>query len=196
MEAYSYLMHGGVFANGQTGNVVLFVLSLADKDAASALGYLVPICAFVGGVFLSSVVRENLFGGDQPRLQRWVLVGEAALFVCLAVVSELWCDLAVNSVISFAAAVLLQNFRTLEGDTAYASVFCSGNLRALGASLYAGLVRGHVGERRRAARYAGLIAAFGAGVLLGKLACDCAGEAGCAATSAVLLLATRFVECP
>ena len=32
MDAYSYLMHGEVFANGQTGNVVLLVLRLSEAD--------------------------------------------------------------------------------------------------------------------------------------------------------------------
>lgn len=49
MDAFSYLLHGGVFANGQTGNYVLLVLSLAAGDIRGAVRYLVPIGAFLAG---------------------------------------------------------------------------------------------------------------------------------------------------
>ena len=40
MDAYSYLMRGGVFANAETGNIVLMGISLAQGEWQRALYYL------------------------------------------------------------------------------------------------------------------------------------------------------------
>lgn len=45
-DAYTYLTRGGVFANAQTGNIVLMSLAAARGDAKAAAYYLLPICAF------------------------------------------------------------------------------------------------------------------------------------------------------
>ena len=37
-DAYTYLCRGGVFANAQTGNIVLFGLELAQREWIRALG--------------------------------------------------------------------------------------------------------------------------------------------------------------
>lgn len=193
MDAYSYLMHGRVFANGQTGNIVLLVLRLAESDWGGALRYVIPVAAFVLGIFLSCCVQGELFRGAHARMQRAVIAFEAALFCVIALAAPHVPDLLVNSVISFAAAVAFQNFRTFGTKSTYASVFCTGNLRSLGLSLYEGLVRGDTHEWHRAQRYAAIIGAFGVGVLLGKVACELAGDAACVAASALFLLATVFV---
>ena len=46
LDAYSYLMRGHVFANAQTGNIVLFGVYLEKREFTQALYYLVPILAF------------------------------------------------------------------------------------------------------------------------------------------------------
>ena len=43
LESYTYLLHGGVFANAQTGNMVLLKLSLAHQEWGQVFYYLVPI---------------------------------------------------------------------------------------------------------------------------------------------------------
>lgn len=43
LDAYTYLCRGKVFANGQTGNLVLLGMRLAEQDYRNALYYLLPI---------------------------------------------------------------------------------------------------------------------------------------------------------
>lgn len=194
MDAYSYLMHGEVFANGQTGNIVLLVLRLAEADWGGAVRYVIPVAAFVLGVFLSRCVQEALFPGCHARMQRCALAFEATLFAAIALAASHAGDLLVNSVISFAAAVAFQNFRTFGTRSTYASVFCTGNLRSLGLSLYEGLVRHDAHECHRAQRYMAIIGSFGAGVLLGKVSCQLMGNQSCVLVSAIFLLANAFVS--
>ena len=52
LDAYTYVARGRVFANAQTGNLVLLGLRAFETDP-QALRYLVPVCAFVLGIVLS-----------------------------------------------------------------------------------------------------------------------------------------------
>ena len=46
MDAYSYIYRGEVFANAQTGNVLLFSIHLSNGEWVEALHYAFPIMAF------------------------------------------------------------------------------------------------------------------------------------------------------
>ena len=51
-DAYTYLFRGKVFANAQTGNIVLLSANLMDGNWGRAVHYLVPLCAFALVLFL------------------------------------------------------------------------------------------------------------------------------------------------
>ena len=48
-DAYTYMGRGKVFANAQTGNIVLMATNFCEGDFAKALRYLLPLLAFVVG---------------------------------------------------------------------------------------------------------------------------------------------------
>ena len=48
-DAYTYLFRGKVFANAQTGNIVLLSSNIMDGQWDRVLHYLVPLCAFGAG---------------------------------------------------------------------------------------------------------------------------------------------------
>lgn len=47
LDAYTYLTRGRVFANAQTGNLVLLAMNLAGGQFQKAQYYLIPILAFI-----------------------------------------------------------------------------------------------------------------------------------------------------
>ena len=53
MDAYSYLERGNVFANAQTGNLLLFGVNLAEGNYFAMLSYLLPVLAFTLGILLA-----------------------------------------------------------------------------------------------------------------------------------------------
>ena len=73
LDSYSYLMRGHVFANAQTGNIVLFGVNLQKRDFTQAFYYFVPILAFAVGVIPEMLrpgetgfIRKNIrFIGDR-----------------------------------------------------------------------------------------------------------------------------------
>ena len=58
-DAYTYLFRGKVFANAQTGNIVLLSANIMDGQWDKVLHYLVPLCAFALGVLVAEKMREH-----------------------------------------------------------------------------------------------------------------------------------------
>ena len=58
-DAYTYLFRGKVFANAQTGNIVLLSSNLMDGNWERVLHYLVPLCAFALGVLTAEKMQEH-----------------------------------------------------------------------------------------------------------------------------------------
>lgn len=193
MDAYSYLTRGGVFATGQTGNVVLLAIRLAELDWLGVARYLAPIAAFVTGILVSKHVLSNVHAGDHFRMQRWVIASEAVAFALIALLPESVPDLAVNLAISLCAAISFENFRTFGTKSAYASVFCTGNLRSFAETFYDGFVGHDRHEMHRSLRYLALIASFTAGVVLGYFLIGAVGHYAAFAISGLFLLANIFV---
>ena len=69
MDAYTYLCRGQVFANAETGNLVLLGIQLAQCNWGRALYYLWPIMSFALGVLLTEWLRSHFT--PLPGLPHW-----------------------------------------------------------------------------------------------------------------------------
>ena len=59
-DAYTYCCRGEVFANAQTGNIVLLGANLFSGRFGAALHYLLPILAFALGIFVAVQDRKSV----------------------------------------------------------------------------------------------------------------------------------------
>ncbi|MFR1827335.1 MAG: YoaK family protein [Lawsonibacter sp.] len=84
LDAYTYLIRGGVFANAQTGNIVLLGVRLMEGDWGGAGHYLVPILAFAAGVLAAELIRGRFRG----QALHWRQITVAAELLLLAVTSS------------------------------------------------------------------------------------------------------------
>ena len=50
-DAYTYCVRGNVFANAQTGNIVLLSTAAFNGNWGGVLKYLIPVSAFILGIF-------------------------------------------------------------------------------------------------------------------------------------------------
>jgi len=187
LDAYTYIGHGMVFANAQSGNVLLAALALANAQWSLAIRHIPPIIAlFVGTFFVRAV---QLVG---PRLKL------RAASVCLAVESLVLLinaalpvnmnDYLTTVSISFAAALQWSAFANIEGWT-YTSIAVSGNLRQLADALFP-LTIGAVpvaSTSRRTRAFAAICTGFAVGAVIGALATRSMGNAA-ALLPAVCLL--------
>src|ERR1700678_981927 len=127
MDAYAYLAHGHVFANAQTGNVVLFSVFASGGQWAQAARHLPPIAAFALGVAAAKLLGVRL----QKRAFRATLicqVFELVTLAVLAVVGGRFPDACVVPMISFVAAIQFTSFRSI-GPWSFNSAMITANLR-------------------------------------------------------------------
>ena len=59
MDAYSYMCRGKVFANAQTGNILLLGINISERNWQMALRYLVPVLAFAIGIKNAAVIAAG-----------------------------------------------------------------------------------------------------------------------------------------
>ena len=186
LDAYTYLIRGGVFANAQTGNIVLLGVRLMEGDWGGAGHYLVPILAFAAGVLAAELIRGR-FRGAQALHWRQITVAAELLLLAAVAFLPAALDTAANVLIGVLCGLQMEAFRRLK-TYSYTSTMCTGNLRSGTERLY---LWGKTGERdhgHRAAQYYGIIVFFIVGAALGAW---CSGRWGQRAVlgACVLLLA-------
>lgn len=73
-DAYSYNCRGKVFANAQTGNIVLLGQNLAEGNWGVALHYLIPLLAFISGVYVAVRIQNLCKESEKIHWRQIVLV--------------------------------------------------------------------------------------------------------------------------
>ena len=56
-DAYTYIFRGKVFANAQTGNIVLLSQSITERDYAKSIHYMIPLLSFAFGIIIAELIR-------------------------------------------------------------------------------------------------------------------------------------------
>lgn len=160
-DAYTYIGRGGVFANAQTGNIVLMGQSLFSGDWARMLHYLIPVTAFALGVAAAELIRARFRAARRLHWRQLVLLAEILLLFAVGFLPAAL-DTAANALVSFACAMQVQAFRKVHGYP-FASTMCIGNLRSGMEALVAYLRVRDRAALRRAGHYFAVIALFALG---------------------------------
>ena len=127
-DAYTYLFRGKVFANAQTGNIVLLSTNIMDGRWDKVLHYLVPLCAFALGVLAAEKMREHFQAMQRLHWRQLVVLGEVLLLFAVGFLPQSQ-NLLANAIVSFSCAMQVQAFRKVNGY-AFASTMCIGDLRS------------------------------------------------------------------
>ena len=127
-DAYTYMYRGKVFANAQTGNIVLLAQNLVDRNWQAALRYFSPLLFFALGVAMAECIRMRYQKAQKIHWRQLVLVTEIVLLFAVGFFPNEM-DLLANAMVSFACAMQVQAFRKVNGY-AYASTMCIGNMRS------------------------------------------------------------------
>ena len=168
-DAYTYLFRGKVFANAQTGNIVLLSSNIMDGQWDRVLHYLVPLCAFALGVLVAEKMRESFCNMQRLHWRQLVVLAEVILLFSVGLMPES-ANMAANALTSFACAMQVQTFRKVNGYT-IASTMCIGNIRSEIESLSAYLKTHNHKLLDQTYRYLGIILIFALGAGTGfKLA--------------------------
>lgn len=176
LDAFTFVGHGGVFANSMTANFVFLGMFAAKGDLARAVDYIPPIFAFVIGVFIAHKLRYPWVIKKFP--QKLKKLTDPPL-TCLSIeiiflVTVLFFPPSIPDIflvlgISVVAAMQNSSFNRVESWT-YNSIMTTGNLSRCAEAFFVSTFQNGNKETRRQARLFGLICfCFLAGAGIGTI---------------------------
>ena len=176
-DAYTYCCRDKVFANAQTGNIVLMSQSLFDGDLSRFAHYFIPVLSFALGVAAAECIRLRWRQARRIHWRQLVVLTEIVLLF---------------AVVSFACAMQVQAFRKVHGYP-FASTMCIGNLRS---GMDALVAFGHSHDKNalwKSLQYFAIIFIFALGAGIGTQCVGIFGERTIWLSCALLLVSLCFM---
>ena len=163
-DAYTYNVRGNVFANAQTGNVVLMSQNFMIGNWNSGIHYMLPLISFAAGVLITEQIEYRFKYSKKVHWRQLVLFVEILLLGIVGFMPT-GINVVANMLVSFACAMQVQAFRKVHGY-GYASTMCIGNLRSGTESLSHYIRNKDKASLNKALHFFGIILVFaiGAGV--------------------------------
>ena len=167
-DAYTYCCRDKVFANAQTGNIVLMSTHLFAGDWAGVFRYFVPLISFV-----AECVHRRYKCMEKVHWRQLIILAEIVLLFFVGFLPQEVNTFA-NALVSFVCAMQVQTFRKVNGY-AFASTMCIGNMRSGMDSLCSWVLNRNPAALKKSLYYWGIILLFALGAGLGSLALDLCG---------------------
>ena len=176
LDVYTYVCRGGVFANAQTGNMVLLAISVAESDFGKVFKYLLSILAFMLGILVTELVKSRYRYNTAIHWRQIVIALEFIVLLIIAFVPSGVQDDLVNIAVAFVCSMQVESFRKFEGKSAYATTMCTGNLRSATEHLFFSGLNKNKEERNTSLKYYGIIAIFIVGAFVSMKVSQSVGE--------------------
>ena len=186
-DAYTYILRGQVFANAETGNVVLLGINIAEGNFRQALSYLIPILAFACGVIITGFIRNRFKQISAFHWRNIVITIEIVIIFSVGFIPQSLNHL-VNVLVSFVCAMQVATFKKVWG-CACSTTMCTGNLRSGTEQLFAYFTTKNRESLRKSFVYFSVILFFISGAMIGALCSSALGIRSIWITCAILFLA-------
>ena len=167
MDAYSYINRGKVFANAETGNIILMTLKICEGKFLESVNYIIPILSFAIGVAICEIIKHRKEKINIIHWRQIIVVFEIVAFVFVAFLPQDMNQIA-NSIISMISGVQFATFPKVRG-TAMATTMCTGNLKAGTQNMYRGIKTGDKSALEKGLYYYVCIFVFIIGTMVGYL---------------------------
>ena len=190
-DAYTYCCRDKVFANAQTGNIVLMSTHLFAGDWAGVFRYFVPVISFMVGIFVAECVHRRYKCMEKVHWRQLIILAEIVLLFAVGFFPAGW-DIVANALVSFACAMQVQAFRKVHGYP-FASTMCIGNLRS---GMDALVAFGHTHDKNalwKSLQYFAIIFIFALGAGIGTQCVGIFGERTIWLSCALLLVSLCFM---
>jgi uncharacterized membrane protein YoaK (UPF0700 family) len=155
-----------VFANAQTGNVVLLGVEAAREHWAAAVRHLPSLLAFVLGVVVAETLGRPRVAAALRRPARMALLLEIVVLVIVGFLPRGVPDSLIVVMIAFTASVQVTTFRTLI-IWPYNTAMVTGNLRTAAQAAYAAVADRDPDAVRKTRSFSIIIVSFVIGAFAG-----------------------------
>ena len=168
MDAYSYINRGKVFANAETGNIILMALKVCEGKFFEAVNYLIPIISFAVGVAICEIIKYRKERINMIHWRQILVLFEIFAFIVVGFLPQEMNRVA-NSIISMISGIQFATFPKIRG-TAIATTMCTGNLKTGTQNMYRGIKTGDRSAIEKGLYYYVCILVFIAGTAIGYFA--------------------------
>lgn len=165
MDVYSYIGRDHVFANAQTGNILLVGVSISEGNWALAGRYFFPVVSFAVGIMLADLVHERF--GSVIHWRQVTVFFEAVILLGVSFIPGGNFNLLANCLTSFACGMQVESFRKIHGH-GIATTMCIGNLRNALQNVDDYIITHRRGFLENGLLYFGVIFTFVFGAVLGN----------------------------
>lgn len=168
LDAYTFVGRGGVFANAQTGNIVLLGAYAAKGQFKEAILHIPPILACITGVITVESIKKysaKLFLTDWTQI---VLIIEILTIIIVGFIPNNISNIVVTVIISFVASIQVSSFRTLV-DSPYTTTMSTGNLRSASQAAFIAVTEKDINSAIKSIRYFIIIFSFIFGAFVGGM---------------------------
>lgn len=186
-DTYTYILRGKVFANAETGNIVLLGISLAEKNYKQAFSYFVPVFAFACGVFIIGLIRKRFKEISTFHWRHIIITIEIIIVFSTGFMDENLNHI-VNIMVSFVCAMQVATFKKVWGCPC-ATTMCTGNLRSCTENLFTYINTGKKEYLKKSFVYFSVIMFFVAGAILGAFCSKYLGIKSIWITCIILIMA-------
>lgn len=167
LEANTFLCREMVFANCQTGNLVLLGVYLAQGEWLEVLRYLAPVLSFVVGIIIIEWTRRRIrYGIFGLHWRQMVLLAEAVGLFFAALVPLGKYNIVATTLVAFVCSLQVDAFRKVNGNP-YATTMCTGNLRSALIQMFVYKYENNPQAGEKAGHYFRIIGWFMVGAALG-----------------------------
>ena len=131
---YTFSLRGKVFANAQTANLVMMMLSFGNGDWKKGFYAFVPLTAYIVGVCMAEFVSGKMNQKNKSLFEEKLLLFEAFVSFAIGLMPSSVPDRVPQVALSFICAMQFTAFRQAEGVN-MATTFCTAHVRQLGVNL-------------------------------------------------------------
>ena len=187
MDAYTYTFRGEVFANAQTGNIILLAINLSEGNFEKMLQYLFPVIAFAFGIIIAEVVHRFCTIDNILHWRQYTVLLECIILFSVGFISQEY-NMIANSLVSFACGIQVESFRKIQGN-GMATTMCIGNLRMATQSICDYWFTKDKPAMEKGFLFFGIIAIFTIGAIMGNVSVRLFSEKAILVSSILLITA-------
>ncbi|MEH7075837.1 YoaK family protein [Neobacillus drentensis] len=188
LDAYTFISRDGVFANAQTGNMVLLAVKASHAQWQGALLHIPPILAFILGVLVSEFFKIPHIRQVVHSYRRSILIVETIVLITVGFLPTSVPNIVVTVCIAFVSSLQISTFNKLD-KWVYNSTMTTGNLRTATQAAFLALKEHNEEAKKQFIEFFAIILAFLFGAFAGTFSTTTIGNRSIWIASVVLVIA-------
>ncbi|MDQ0197748.1 YoaK family protein [Neobacillus ginsengisoli] len=188
LDAYTFISRDGVFANAQTGNIVLLAVRAANGEWEGSLLYIPPVLAFILGVLVSELVKIPHVRQLLHSYRRSILILECIVLIFVGILPSSVPNIVVTVCIAFVSSLQISTFNKINKWT-YNSTMTTGNLRTATQAAYLAVIKHNQEAKKQFKEFFVIILSFLFGALSGTFSTTYIGNTSIWIASGILVIA-------